>query len=592
MRTAWIGSVAWILSGLTVAGPVDPTCRAEDPTGQYRPRVGFANSGGIYSGGCLDGVAGTLNTFRARPDRDIDDRLRAAREKGFVNLVQLDYDHRWGGDRKDALQTMKRWLERTDLSLVYAVHLSEEQAYNAADWLDPLYDAVKAHDPTLAVYVWPSFPLGPLGKADGYVYDAYGQGYTESRRKMMQFLRTGKPLIMCIDASGYSDQGLAREQLMVCYEFDVPVFYFVADSGSGSYNNWYGKSTAALSACRNFAFSAMEFQRRCRGPDPITAGDLIWGEQIELAPDEEGTISHSWSGFGGATVYGFTRLTIEDGAVKVKDKAEVVLDYQFWSLLPVEVARLHLPVQPNSGQASKTVRVEQSRSGRLDGWQPVEPAHEKNALVYGLSDPGREFRVRITLADSDASPPAQLRGGWLSGRFVLPEDKAIDLDTYYDGWRGKVQFRQDLGVGLWRYMSSVDNPRYLGEGKSLALRGASGHAVSASAVEKFKSKYPLENIVVRLTGMSHAVLGGSFSMGVSLDGKTILEQATPTEKPRADGHYSGAHTLDLGEVPQFHGVREFYVHMNQRNNSGVRGNISSRLNTLQIDAVRGKEGRE
>jgi len=587
MKRIHVRLIAWMVSCLVVMGLVGSACWAADPTGKGRLKASFARSGGIYTGGCFDGVFGMLNAFRAYPDADINGRLRAARKKGFVNVVQLEYDRRWGGDREDALKKMNEWLERTDLSLVDAVHLSEEQAYNAASWLDPLYDAMKAYDPTLPVYVFPSYPLGPPSKADGYVYDAYGPGYMGSRRKMMQFLRTGKPLIMCVDASGYSDFRAARQQVMACHEFDVPVFYFVADSGSGSYNNWYGKSTAALSACRNFMFSAMEFQRRCREPAPIAAGDMIWGEQIELAPDEKGKIDYSWSEFGRATVYGFTRLEIEDRAIKLKNEGEVALDYQFWSVLPVKSGRLKLSVEAKSrADAAKAIRVERSRCGKLDEWQPLEGTRTKDALLYNLGDLGQEFRLRVTLASSKGAAGVVLRGGQLSGRVAPPPGKAINLDTYYDGWRGRVQFRQDLGVGLWRIMAQVDNPQHLSGGSSLSMRGTSGFTSGVSAVEKFSSAYPLKNIVVRLVGWSHACLGGSFSMGVSLDGKTVIKQGTPAGKPRADGYYSGTHTADLTEVPEFQGVREFYVHMNQRNGSGARTNTSSELSKLEIDAGR------
>ena len=581
MRFAWSKSVVLMWSCLAAMELIGSISWAADPTGAGRQRASFARSGGIYAGGCFDGVFGKLNAFRAHPDADINDRLRAARDKGLINVVQLDYDRRWAGDREDALKKINEWLERTDLSLVDAVHLSEEQAYNAQGWLDPLYEAMKARDPTLPVYVWPSFPLGPLAKADGYVYDAYGPGYMESRRKLMRFLRTGKPLIMCVDASGYSDYRAAREQLMICHEFDIPVFYFVAGNGSGSYNNWYGKSTAALSACRNFMFSAMEFQRRCREPEPITSGDLIWGEQIELAPDENGKVDYRWSEFGPATVFGFTRLEIEDRAVKVEGNADVAMDYQFWSPLPVKDARLKLTVGPDS--EPNAIRVEHSRCGKLDEWRLTEPTRANGALSYDLGDPGQEFRLRVTLAGSVV---AVLRGGQLSGRCAAPPNNAIDLDTHFDGWRGKIQFRQNLGVGLWRMMAAVDNPKHLSAGSSLSLRGAKGFAIGVSAVEKFSSDHPLENIAIRLSGMSHSALGGSFSLGVSLDGKTIIKQGTPTGERRSDGLYSGTHTLDLSEVPDFKSVREFYVHMIQNNSSGVRTNTSSNLNTLEIDATR------
>ena len=117
------------------------------------------------------------------------------------------------------------------------------------------------------------------------------------------------------------------------------------------------------------------------------------------------------------------------------------------------------------------------------------------------------------------------------------------------------------------------------------MRGVKGYAIGVSAVEKFSSSHPLNNVVIRVSGMSHSALGGSFSLGVSLDGKTTIKLGTPVGRRREDGLYRGTHALDLREVPEFQSVREFYVHMNQRNGSGVRTNTSSSLNTLEIKDI-------
>ena len=44
-------------------------------------------------------------------------------------------------------------------------------------------------------------------------------------------------------------------------------------------------------------------------------------------------------------------------------------------------------------------------------------------------------------------------------------------------------------------------------------------------------------------------------------------------------------SLDLTDMKTFRGVREFYVHINQSNSSGIRGNVSSNMNKLEIDAA-------
>jgi hypothetical protein len=40
----------------------------------------------------------------------------------------------------------------------------------------------------------------------------------------------------------------------------------------------------------------------------------------------------------------------------------------------------------------------------------------------------------------------------------------------------------------------------------------------------------------------------------------------------------------LSDVPQLQDAAEFHVHLGQRNHSGKRTNISSRLELLEIDA--------
>ena len=58
MRCIRIKSVAWMVSCLVVIGLVGSACWAADPTSKDRLKASFAHSGGIYGGGCFDGVFG------------------------------------------------------------------------------------------------------------------------------------------------------------------------------------------------------------------------------------------------------------------------------------------------------------------------------------------------------------------------------------------------------------------------------------------------------------------------------------------------------------------------------------------------------
>ena len=554
-------------------------------------RVGtFADSGGFYAAGS-DGSVGTLNTFRASVDGDINARLRDAKKKGLINIVQLNEGSRFRGDLQKAKKNLDGWLRRTDLSLIDAVHLCEEHPGSARANLDALYDQVKAFDSTLPVYTWPSYPLGPFGKADGWVYDAYGPDYTDYRKIAFNYLRTGKPFVACIDGSGYSDIRSAREQLMVCRELDIPVFYFVADSGSGSVNGWNVVQRASLIPWRHFVYTGIEFQSRSKD-DSFAAADMLWGEPIELAADAEGNIEQTWSGLGPATIFGFTRLGIDGEKFWAQDESRVALDLPFWSVLPVEKAQLTLLVNRNPGS---NMIVKRSRCGQPDAWHILKGTYADGKITFPLGDkPGQEFRVRVEFVGKagDKKTPLVVSGYSITGRVALPPDRAVDLDFFFDAWRGKVQFRQDMAAGLWRTLGRIEKSDALEPTGPPAMRGRKGGAVASTIIEKLTSQKPLKDIIVRLTGQENRRnLGGSFSLGVSLDGKTILKTISPdpggkdTAHTRADGTFRGTLTLNLNDAPEFDGCKTFFVHMTQQNGAGVRTNVSSRVERLEVDAV-------
>ncbi len=553
----------------------------------------FADSGGFYAAGS-DGSIGTLNTFRASVDADINDRLRKAKSRGLINVVQLAEGSRFRGDLQKAQKSLAGWLRRTDLSLVDIVHLCEEHPLSARANLDTLYEQIKAFHPTLTVYVWPTYNLSPFGKSDGWVYDAYGADYTDYRRIVFDFRRTGKPLIACIDGSGYSDIRTARVQLMVCHELDVPIFYFVADSGSGGVGDWKSIPRASLIPWRHFVYTGIEFQKRCRS-DSFVAADMLWAEPIELSADRNGVISKTYSGLGPATVFGFTRLGIDGDRFWAKNGRRVSLDLPFWSVLPVENAELTLLVDRDP---EDNIEVKRSRCGEPGGWTKLEGSYAHGKITYHLGkNLGHEFRVRVVLAgkviEQTTSP---VIGGYsIAGSVAVPSDRAIDLDFFFDAWRDRVQFRQTLAAGLWRTVGRIENPEALEPSGPPALRGRSGGAVASTIIEKLTSNKPLKDIVVRLVGFENRRnLGGSFSLGVSLDGKTILKQISPDPKgsdatqTRPNGTFRGTVTLDLSATPEFDGCRTIFVHLQQRNGTGARGNVSSRLERLEVDAAYGK----
>lgn len=536
-------------------------------------RQGNFSDGGFYVCGQLGG--GTLFHRRIDLASNLNEQLQLAKNGGCFTVVQLEDGSKWSQSTGTTL--LQQWLDRHDLSLIDVLMFSEEHEYNAASYLNPLYEYVKAHS-DIPVYVWPSAPLGPLGKADGYWYDFYGRGYSSFRAKAQQFLSTKKPLGICIDGSGYRDIDTAREQVMICKEFDIPAHYFVAESGSGSWNGWYSANNAICAPWRNFVFSALELQRRSRAPWALTAGDMFWGDIVELAGDYAGNVNYAWTGIGNATVYGFRDLNIIGATLQSKGNSEIALDYQFWKILPL----LNGTLQLNMAGDAEALKVEMSRCGKADDWHELLPFGSGTGYsTYALGDAGREFRLRITLEGSSVS----LSGGQITGSVSASPDGVHLYPMFYDGWRAGVRYQQNLDAGQWRALGTITNSQWLELGPMLAMRGHAGYAISSTVVQKFSSSQPLKNIVVRLRGSYNTLnLGGSFSLGISLDGVNVIADGVSGGEPLVGGTYQGTYTADLSQVAVFNGVQSFYVHMRQANSSGVSANISSRLNKLEIDA--------
>ena len=548
-------------------------------------RLGNFSDGGVYVGGTVWG--GTLNQRRSDVMGRLDyNSLYQAKQNGAINAIQLVASNKWRGDLNTHLENLRDWLEKNQecLPLIDILFFSEEHPYDAGAYLDVLYEEVKKFDSSLPVYVWPSYPLGPIGsKYDGWVYDAYGPKYSDFRNKFVaSFLKTGKPLVMCIDGSGCvegSDINSVREQIAVCYEFDIPAFYFIADSPSGGLSTWYSGLKVVLVPWRNFVFSSLEFQNRCKGTEPLKSADFLWGEPIELTGDYDDNISYTWNGFGDATVYGFTRLNVMDDNTLQSDGREVALDYQFWSLLPVEDAELIL-----HGVNKNDIRVQKARYGRFDEWHDVEITFAGNDKVcFWLGDVGQEFRIRVTMLGGS---PVTFKGGCISG-YVGQTAKALDLNYFWDGWRKQYKADIDLTRGIWRTLAEVDRPDLL-EPNGLALRGRNGSRVKVEVVQKVTCMDSINDLVVTLRGRGNKPnLGGSFELGVSRDGKNIIAKESSVGKPvDGNGTFVGTLELDLSENPQFQGVREFYIHMIQENSSGVRASVSSSLSELTITARR------
>jgi hypothetical protein len=132
------------------------------------------------------------------------------------------------------------------------------------------------------------------------------------------------------------------------------------------------------------------------------------------------------------------------------------------------------------------------------------------------------------------------------------------------------------------FSAEVDNARELDwAGNGIATGGVDGYANQVTIAQKFvcDSGIDLQRIVTR-NHADEANFAATNSLGVSLDGKTVLVEKATTGRANGDEL-----VLELGEDRRFAGVREFWVHMTMRNGCGIMTLGTNRITELRIEGV-------
>ncbi|NOX55670.1 MAG: hypothetical protein GXP27_14770, partial [Planctomycetes bacterium] len=312
-------------------------------------------------------------------------------------------------------------LDAIDLHDVYAVFLSEENVTwnNGLAILNGLYEHIKKRYPGVPVYQWLTAPAGPHAKlrADGWVYDFYGRRRDEFRRKVMEYLATGKPLVMCLNASPdvarFESPGgrtVSEEQLDVCREFNVPVFFYCVDLKWGSPGVWLHSDAPEIVPWRRWTLGAVDrMHATASGTLPLPSSQCSAGRTIEIAGDDANRYKYdepfATSRFiYDATIRGF--WNVQWGGLGEKliitrragQMPAVELVYHFVSEFPIRDIRARLSGQ-TMGTAPVTLAL--SVTGNKWPWQQTARGAETTArrdfqltVSAGEASPVREFWVR------------------------------------------------------------------------------------------------------------------------------------------------------------------------------------------------------
>ncbi|MCE5240347.1 hypothetical protein LLH23_17925 [bacterium] len=479
-------------------------------------------------------------------------------------------------------------LDALDLREVDLLCLNEEEVdwQGGFDYLNAIYDHVKSKYGG-PVYQWYSMPMGPRWdqKADGWMLDAYGMDYATFRRHLMRFLVLGKPVVVCVNATpGVNTFQCSQEQVRVCEEFNVPVFYFGVHSKLGSVNYWLSTDHPETTRWRSWV---LEVIRHCHslqpGTLPAPEAQFSYADPVELAGDMQ-NLAHFTEDFATdrflrqATIHGFMDLAWsgQDKSLALKAATQPTtadLTYHFTSPFALKAPRVKV-------EGSGSVKLALSADGRT--WT------ESDSLP-NLS--GRNFWTRITLQAAPGQPSPAVRAVKVTSGFEGPEPRAMSLlpvvkndEVFSERPEGDVIYRDDFQAPRYLHIGEVVGGQDLQwQPGALSVQGVAGRGVRVEIRQHFASERPLNLTRAALTGMSIGALGGHHELAFSLDGKTPLASATSASKGRAsDGLFSGELSLDLAAQPGAQGVTGFWLHLTMVNGAAKATNVSSRLSKLVL----------
>ena len=546
-------------------------------------------------------------------------RLHAAAAQGKKNLVGL-----YTFDRVKHAHPIPEYIANTDAALdaidladVHAVFLSEENVTwsNGLTVLNALYKHIKERFPGLAVYQWLTAPVGPHPKlrADGWVYDFYHPGREAFRRKLMSYLVTGKPFVMCISASPdvarfeeLAGERVSQGQVEACREFNIPMFFYCVDLKWGSPAIWLHSEAEEIVPWRKWV---LEVVHTARHTDitrlPALSAQYSAGHAIEVAGDKEnrfeffddfstarfmtdaavdGFLNLRWDGLG-------EHLLFERQA---GSKAGVDLYYHFTSDFELHDIRAELTGETLVAGSQTPVQLLLSVTGH--NWphgastrQTGGPWPGQFSLNASGGDDkafgGKDFWVRITAAPvprGRQTPAVVLDKLRVYCAAEPPERRLIELT----GDRtGMVHYADNFDSQKYLHLAHITNEEALTwERGLLGTHGVAGRANRVELKWQFVVEKPLAELAVRLKCSANARnLGSVSSVGVSLDGGKPLEEDSTRDKPaNRQGTYRGDLILDLAERAELANVKQFWVHATMTNNCGKKTRRSNTIEELEV----------
>ena len=540
-------------------------------------------------------------------------RIDETHAQGKLNLVGLYCFDRVKHSRPidEYKANADKILDAIDLSKVHALFLSEENVTwsKGLEVLNALYDHVKART-DVPVYQWYSMPMIPHPKqrADGWILDPYGMRADRFRKHIMKYVVLGKPAIDCLHASPpgkysfkNSEEHLATaDQIRLCREFNVPMFFYSVDKQYGSPAIWLHTDDPETVSVREWLLAEIS---RIRATDtsklPLTSADYSTGRAVQVAGDRENRYAYeerfealTECFIDDAFINGFQLLRWdgEDERLLVRSRRRgrqsVELIYHFTSEFEMTDMVATLAGRSSGGRATVATSINGHR------FEHAATAEQDGAfeLVSNTADneefKGKEFWVRV-LAEVGEQPaePVAFDRFHVTCSVTPPERREIELalDT-----EGSVRYVDDFQTQKHLHLAEIDNLDLLEWQRGyVGTHGVKGRGVVVSLRQKFVSPQALASVRVKMTSTAHRALGSSNTVGLSLDGKEPLLTETTLGREKVDGRaqgkYSGTLEVDVSADARFANVSEFWVHLIMRNTSGADTRTSNRIQNYEVD---------
>ncbi|MEW6354812.1 MAG: hypothetical protein AB1696_00685 [Planctomycetota bacterium] len=577
---------------------------------------------GVY-GECFDFCDYSVFKIRVKDDayyRKMAERINQVHAQGKANLVGLYCFDRLNYSRpiEEYIQNADRMLQALDLKKVHAVFLSEENVTwnNGLEILNALYDHIKARH-GIPVYQWYSMPMvaHPKQRADGWIIDPYGMKGDQFRKYLMKYLVLGKPVINCAWASpegkfsGRADERLAatREQIPICREFNVPMFFYCVDPKLGSPNAWLKSDEPEVAKVREWLLD--EIKKIKSMPLPGSLPELSTGRLIPVAGNAqnlyeyeerfetigEGFIEDAW-----IEDFSLLRWDGDQAALYVTARRSspptASLTFQFSSEFEMSSVKATLEgeILKEDARASVSLRTEGMESFLGAGARGKDQRSflltvdtDRDAPFKG-KDRGKSFQVMVTsLVGNEPGEQVFFKRLRVTCQVAPPARREIVISPDAEG---RVFYFDDFQTQKFIHQCEIQNVDHLEWQRGhIGTHGVKGQKNVVALKQKFVSEAPLSNLRVSMTSTAHRALGAYNVLGLSLDGKDALVTKSTQGHENESGAYRGAVEIDASQDERFRNAKEFWVHLTMINGSAVAsGKTTNRILEYRIEATAAK----